>query len=80
VKWLGLISIVDLKLKTNNMEKTAVEWLEWLFKEGILNQKSFEIAKQKEKEQIRIAFTDGHWDGQFKKLTSEEYYNEQYGK
>ena len=27
--------------------QTAVEWLEWLYKEGILNQKSFEIAKQK---------------------------------
>jgi hypothetical protein len=37
-----------------------------------------EKAKQIEKENIRMAFTDGHWDGQFKKLTSEEYYNETY--
>jgi hypothetical protein len=34
------------------MEKTAVEWLEWLYKEGILNQKSFEIAKEMEKQQM----------------------------
>jgi cell division protein YceG involved in septum cleavage len=33
-------------------QKTAVEWLEYLYKEGILIPKSFEIAKQKEKDQI----------------------------
>jgi hypothetical protein len=41
------------------MEKTAVEWLEWLYKEGILNQKSFEIAKQKENEQLLSVYKSG---------------------
>lgn len=41
------------------MEKTAVEWLEWLYKEGILNQKSFEIAKGMEKEQLEQAYMHG---------------------
>jgi len=39
-----------------------------------------EQAKEMEKEQIRMAFTDGHWNGQFKKLTSEEYYEKTYNK
>jgi hypothetical protein len=41
------------------MGQTAVEWLERLFKEGILIKKSFEIAKQKEKEQIIHSFNEG---------------------
>jgi hypothetical protein len=34
------------------MAQTAVEWLEYLYKHGILIPKSFEMAKQKEKEQM----------------------------
>jgi hypothetical protein len=41
------------------MAQTAVEWLEWLYKEGILNQKSFEIGKEKEKEQTEQAYMRG---------------------
>jgi predicted RNA-binding protein len=33
-------------------QQTAVEWLHHLYKEGILIQKSFEMAKAMEKEQI----------------------------
>jgi hypothetical protein len=55
-------------------QKTAVEWLEWLYKEGILNQKSFEIAKQKEKEQIIDAYENAQ------NRSAELYYNETYKK
>jgi hypothetical protein len=65
-----------MKNITNNMaQETAVEWLERLFKEGILIKKSFEIAKQKEKEQIIDAFNSGlayDYDD------SETYYNKTY--
>ena len=37
------------------------------------------MAKQMEKEQTRMAFVDGKWDGKYKDLNSEEYYNETYG-
>jgi hypothetical protein len=58
---------------------TAVEW----FYQRILAKdikEVFEKAKEMEKEQIRMAFTYGHWNGQFKKLTSEEYYEKTYNK
>ena len=35
-------------------------------------------AKEMEKEQTRMAFVDGKWDGKCKDLNSEEYYNETY--
>lgn len=34
-------------------------------------------AVEKEKEQIKMAFIDGAWDG-LKKIDSEEYYNQTY--
>jgi hypothetical protein len=67
-------------------QTTAVNWLLGFIEPSLTSEqkhffsKVIEQAKAMEKEQIRMAFTDGHWDGQFKKLTSEEYYNEQYGK
>jgi len=33
---------------------------------------------EKEKEQIKMNFTDGRWDGKFKNITSDEYYNQTY--
>jgi hypothetical protein len=33
-------------------QQTAVEWLQYLHKEGILIKKSFEIAKEMEKDQM----------------------------
>jgi desulfoferrodoxin (superoxide reductase-like protein) len=63
------------------MEKTAVEWLEWLYKEGILNQKSFEIAKEMEKQQmIDFAYkvlTEAHFDSH-RQCNVEKLYNENY--
>jgi hypothetical protein len=61
------------------MEKTAVEWLEWLFKEGILIEKSFEIAKEKEKQQMHkcASFWRGK-ENEIEKPTFDEYYNETY--
>jgi hypothetical protein len=65
---------------------TAVEWLiyELNTRQKPLDNSQidelFEQAKEMEKEQIRMAFTDGHWNGQFKKLTSEEYYEKTYNK
>ena len=38
----------------------------------------FKQAKAMEKEQIRMAFTDGKWDGKFMHSDSEQYYNETY--
>jgi hypothetical protein len=61
------------------MEKTAVEWLERLFKEGILIKKSFEIAKQKEKEQMHkcASFWRGK-ENEIEKPMFDKYYNETY--
>jgi hypothetical protein len=72
-------------------QQTAVEWL---YKE-LTNYISYDYdkaykqhedvidivnqAKSMEKEQIRMAFTDGKLDGKFKDLESEQYYNETYG-
>jgi hypothetical protein len=63
------------------MEKTAVEYLEWLFKEGILIEKSFEFAKQKEKEQMHkcASFWRGK-ENEIEKPMFDEYYNETYNK
>jgi hypothetical protein len=75
----------------NNMEqKTAVEWLERLFKEGILIKKSFDIAKQMEKEQIIDADLNAtirtakgaNADVSVRRVKelAEQYYNETYNK
>jgi hypothetical protein len=70
-------------------QKTAVEWLEIQFDKytsggvNVPNNKIFKLtekAKAMEKEQIRIAFTDGKLDGKFEYLESEQYYNETYNK
>jgi hypothetical protein len=64
------------------MKQTAVDWMfeqlwetpkdkfAWLW---ILME-----AKEMEKEQIKMAFVDGKWDGKYKHLNSEEYYKENY--
>lgn len=66
--------------------KTAVEWLELEFEKytrggvEVPNDKIFKLTKKalkKEKEQIKMAFIDGAWDG-LKKIDSEEYYNQTY--
>jgi hypothetical protein len=62
-------------------QQTAVEWLQYLHKEGILIKKSFEIAKAMEKEQIKFAYNDGAdaiVANKYKAM--DDYYNEQYGK
>jgi hypothetical protein len=50
---------------------TAVEWLEYLHREEILIKKSFEMAKQKEKEQIDNAWLNGFG----KVIENEKYWN-----
>jgi hypothetical protein len=63
------------------MAQTAVEWLEWLFKEGILIEKSFEIAKQKEIEQMHKCAS--FWRGienEIEKPYFDIYYKETYNK
>jgi hypothetical protein len=60
------------------MAQTAVEWLEWLFKEGILIEKSFEIAKQKEKEQIEMAYQADRYPCSDE--DAQQYYKETYNK
>jgi hypothetical protein len=62
-------------------QKTAVEWLEYLYKEGILIPKSFEMAKQKEKEQMHKCAS--FWRGkknEIEKPMFDEYYKETYKK
>ena len=72
VEWLAeQIKEYDFAPITNTDEYAIVIPV-WIFKDK-LNQ-----AKAMEKEKIRMAFTDGHWNGQFKKLTSEEYYEKTY--
>jgi hypothetical protein len=75
------------KLKTNNMaQQTAVEWFVQQLEEygsddfKITFKKQFEQAKAMEKDQIRMAFTDGKWSNTFANATSEQYYNENYKK
>jgi hypothetical protein len=66
-------------------QQTAVEWLQYLHKEGILIKKSFEIAKAMEKEQIMDAYENGVSDENESNLSglftnAEQYYNETYNK
>jgi hypothetical protein len=66
-------------------QKTAVEWLQHLYKEGILIQKSFEMAKEMEKQQIMKAVNRGFDEGcklpEYISLNNaEQYYNETYNK
>ena len=65
------------------MEKqTAVEWLQSLHKKGILIAKSFEMAKEMEKQQILDAYWNGTIDMEKKDalIEAEHFYNEYYGK
>jgi len=60
-------------------QQTAVEWLQSLHKKGILIEKSFEMAKEMEKEQILNAcqhFADYPFDEDDVK----QYYTETYNK
>ena len=65
------------------MEKTAVESIiidldnECKAKGMFVN---WDMYLAKEKEQIRMAFTDGRWSNTFANATSEQYYNENYNK
>ncbi len=61
-------------------QQTAVEWLQSLHKKGILIEKSFEMAKEMEKEQIKDAFKHGELLPLFDNLNAEQYYNETYNK
>jgi hypothetical protein len=65
-------------------QQTAVEWLynelTKVWYDVKSSQELLEQAKAMEKEQIRMAFTDGKLDGKFKDLKSEQYYNETYNK
>jgi hypothetical protein len=62
-------------------QQTAVEWLQYLHKEGILIKKSFEIAKEMEKEQIIETWKHGNLPTFLGRvLTAEDYYNETYNK
>jgi len=62
-------------------KQTAVEWLA-LYIKGITNLNCDEVIHQAlamEKEQLEKAFNEGSFAND-EKVTSEEYYNEQYGK
>jgi hypothetical protein len=67
-------------------QQTAVEWLHHLYKEGILIEKSFEMAKAMEKEQIVDFAMQMHKIDCSKTGTdillneAEQYYNETYNK
>jgi hypothetical protein len=65
---------------TNKM-MTAVEWLQSLHKKGILIEKSFEMAKAMEKEQMHkcASFWRGK-ENEIEKPMFEIYYNETYNK
>jgi hypothetical protein len=65
---------------------TAVEWLEYLYREGMLIEKSFDMAKAMEKEQIVDAYRNGandefeHWMNNEDRITSVGYYKRTYNK
>jgi hypothetical protein len=62
-------------------EQTAVDWLEKFLKERYTLMDSeaiFQHAKEMEKEQIRMAFVVGKWDGKDRDINSEQYFNETY--
>jgi hypothetical protein len=65
-------------------QQTAVEWLQSLHKKGILIEKSFEMAKAMEKEQIIDAANDvlAQQDSTYYGTPNlgEQYYNETYNK
>jgi hypothetical protein len=62
-------------------QQTAVEWLQSLHKKGILIEKSFEMAKEMEKEQIIETWKHGNLPTFLGRvLTAEDYYNETYNK
>jgi hypothetical protein len=60
-------------------QQTAVEWLQSLHKKGILIEKSFEMAKEMEKEQI-INACEHFADYPFNEQDYQQYYNENYNK
>jgi hypothetical protein len=68
------------------MKQTAVEWLLGFIEPSLTSEqkhffsKVIEQAKAMEKDQIRMAFTDGKWSNTFANATSEQYYNENYNK
>jgi hypothetical protein len=64
------------------MKKTAVEWLEFRYKNNItLNQYDFEEAKGKEKEKIIDAYNQGCIDTLKDGMKrGEQYYNETFNK
>jgi hypothetical protein len=63
-------------------QQTAVEWLQSLHKKGILIEKSFEMAKEMEKQQIMDAYWNGTTDTEKQDalIDAEKFYNEYYGK
>jgi hypothetical protein len=66
------------------MKQTAVEWLlneiDMQYPEINLRRKEWIVDKAKEmsKDQIKMAFVDGKWDGKFMDLNSEQYFNKIY--
>jgi hypothetical protein len=62
-------------------QQTAVEWLQSLNKKGILIEKSFEMAKEMEKEQMHkcASFWRGK-ENEIEKPMFEIYYNETFNK
>jgi hypothetical protein len=85
------VMVMDLKLKQNNTtmenlenKQTAVEWLISQIPLGIRmnlaeNGIDFQQALAMEKEHLKKAFNEGSFAND-EKVTSEEYYNEQYYK
>ena len=64
-------------------KQSSIKWLHHLYKEGILIEKSFEIAKEMEKRQIMDAYENGVSDENESNLSglftnAEQYYNETY--
>jgi hypothetical protein len=68
------------------MNQSAIDWLvEQLKKQGFLYDLDIEMAKEKEKEQIKETFSDGaNWELYGFQLSSEDraeqYYNETFKK
>jgi hypothetical protein len=66
------------------MNQSAIDWLvEQLKKQGFLYDLDIEMAKEKEKEQIKETFSDGaNWELYGFQLSSEDraelYYNEKF--
>ena len=64
------------------MTQTATDWMfDQLWetpKDKLAWFKILMEAKEMEKEQLRMAFIDGKWDGKCKDLNSEQYYNKTY--